>query len=225
MTATVLEPAHLPHGIVFSPATPSSVGLGGAVKRCIDVSLALLALVLAAPILLISALAIKLDSRGPVLITQERVGQGMRTFRLLKLRSMVVNADELVDVLQPLNEATFPLFKMTNDPRITRVGRHLRRLSVDELPQLVNVLRGEMSLVGPRPPLPNEVECDYLRQSIRLRQPPGMTGLWQVSGRSELGYEDMIALDLDYMHGWSLLLDLKILLRTPLVVLTGRGAR
>jgi len=159
-----------------------------------------------------------------VLIAQERVSKGLRTFRMFKFRSMVANASELVASLQALNEATPPLFKIRNDPRITRLGRYLRKLSIDELPQLINVLRGEMSLVGPRPPFVHEVQHDRWRQSMRLRQAPGMTGLWQVSGRSDLSYEEMIALDLNYVRGWSIGLDLRILLRTPLVVIKGKGA-
>jgi lipopolysaccharide/colanic/teichoic acid biosynthesis glycosyltransferase len=194
-------------------------------KRAIDVLVSLIALTLLGPVMLIAAAAIKLNSPGPVFIRQERVSKGLRRFRMLKFRSMVVNADELLPMLEALNEATPPLFKMKNDPRMTRVGRHLRRLSIDELPQLINVLKGDMSLVGPRPPLVHEVAFDYRRQSSRLRRPPGMTGLWQVSGRSDLGYDDMIKLDLRYVREWSLVLDFIILLRTPAVVLTGRGAR
>jgi lipopolysaccharide/colanic/teichoic acid biosynthesis glycosyltransferase len=144
---------------------------------------------------------------------------------MFKFRSMVTNAGDLMASLASLNEATPPLFKIHKDPRITRVGRHLRRLSIDEIPQVFNVLGGDMSLVGPRPPFAHEVEYDRRRQKIRLQQLPGMTGLWQVSGRSDLGYEEMIALDLRYVRDWSILLDLSILLRTPLVVLSSRGAR
>lgn len=193
-------------------------------KRTLDVAVALPALVLLGPLMLAVAVAIKLDSPGPALIGQERVSKGLRTFRMYKFRSMVANAGDLIGSLQALNEATPPLFKIRNDPRITRLGKHLRRLSVDELPQLINVLRGDMSLVGPRPPLVGEVQSDRWRQSMRLRHAPGMTGLWQVSGRSELGYEAMVALDLRYVRDWSITLDLSILMRTPSVVLKGRGA-
>jgi lipopolysaccharide/colanic/teichoic acid biosynthesis glycosyltransferase len=209
---------------IIAPASHPS-GLGAFVKRSIDVVVAALVLLLLAPLTLIVAIAIKLDSPGPVLMGQERVSKGLRPFRMYKFRSMVANASDLVASLAPLNEATPPLFKMQKDPRVTRVGRHLRRLSVDELPQVLNVLRGDMSLVGPRPPFAHEVEYDQRRQKIRLQHRPGMTGLWQVSGRSNLGYEEMIALDLRYMRDWSILLDLSILLRTPAVVLSGRGAR
>jgi lipopolysaccharide/colanic/teichoic acid biosynthesis glycosyltransferase len=211
-------------GLAFAaPSFPASP-VDAFAKRTIDLTLAIPALILLGPLMLAVAVAVKLDSDGPVLIGQERVSKGLRTFRMFKFRSMVANAGDLVGSLQALNEATPPLFKIRNDPRMTRLGKHLRRLSIDELPQLINVLRGEMSLVGPRPPLVHEVEYDRWRQSARLRQAPGMTGLWQVSGRSNLGYEAMIALDLHYVREWSILLDLSILLRTPLVVLKGRGA-
>lgn len=200
-------------------------GMEALAKRSIDIAVASLALLAVAPLMLIVAVAIKLDSPGPVLIRQERVSKGLRPFRMFKFRSMVANAGDLVAGLAELNEATPPLFKMQKDPRITRVGRHLRKLSIDEVPQIINVLRGEMSLVGPRPPFAHEVDYDRRRQKIRLQQLPGMTGLWQVSGRSDLGYEEMIALDLRYVRDWSIMLDLSILARTPAVVLSARGAR
>jgi lipopolysaccharide/colanic/teichoic acid biosynthesis glycosyltransferase len=219
------QPVRPLRGLAFTAPSSSASALEACAKRTIDLAVAVPALMVLAPLMLIVAVAIKLDSPGPVLIAQERVSKGLRTFRMFKFRSMVANADELIGSLQALNEATPPLFKIRNDPRITRLGRHLRRLSIDELPQLINVLLGEMSLVGPRPPFVHEVEYDRWRQSIRLRQAPGMTGLWQVSGRSDLGYEAMISLDLRYVRDWSILLDLSILLRTPAVVLYGRGAR
>ena len=212
-------------GLTYAPAAPAQVTLGSIAKRVLDLVVALLVITVTWPLMLLVAIAIRLDSPGPVFISQVRVRDGLRKFQMLKFRSMVVNADELLPLLGEFNEATPPLFKMRNDPRITRVGRWLRRLSIDELPQVFNVFWGEMSLVGPRPPLPHEVDFDRRRQSIRLRRRPGMTGLWQVSGRSDLGYEDMISLDLRYVRDWSFALDLSILLRTPSVVLTGRGAR
>jgi lipopolysaccharide/colanic/teichoic acid biosynthesis glycosyltransferase len=168
--------------------------------------------------------AIKLDSPGPMFYRQQRVGKDGRRFGMVKFRSMRQDAERLLDELRAQNEATGPLFKMRRDPRVTGVGRVLRRWSLDELPQLFNVLKGEMSLIGPRPPLPSEVEQYEDWQHGRLRLVPGMTGLWQVSGRSEVPFHDMVRLDLHYIRNWSLGLDLEILLRTIPAVLTNRGA-
>jgi exopolysaccharide biosynthesis polyprenyl glycosylphosphotransferase len=194
-------------------------------KRCIDVFGAMLALVLLGPLMMVTAAAIKLSSRGPVLYTQERYGYGRRVFRMYKFRTMVENAEALQPSLEHLNEASGPLFKIHEDPRITRLGRLLRHTSIDELPQLFNVLSGEMSLVGPRPMAIRDVhqfpEAWLMR---RFSVMPGMTGLWQVSGRAALGYEQWAALDLRYIDEWSLLLDLKLLLRTIPAVLAGTGA-
>jgi exopolysaccharide biosynthesis polyprenyl glycosylphosphotransferase len=181
-------------------------------------------LVLLAPLLAIIAFAIKIDSMGPVFYRQERVGKDGRRFNMLKFRSMCEDAELRLGTLKQHNEATGPLFKMRCDPRVTRVGRILRRWSLDELPQLLNVLRGEMSLVGPRPPLPAEVEQYEDWELGRLRAVPGLTGLWQVSGRSEVPFHDMVRLDLHYIRNWSLALDLEILLRTIPAVLSNRGA-
>jgi lipopolysaccharide/colanic/teichoic acid biosynthesis glycosyltransferase len=159
-----------------------------------------------------------------VLYRQQRVGKDGRLFYMLKFRSMFRDADRRRDALIAANEATGPLFKMRNDPRVTRVGRVLRRSSLDELPQLLNVLRGEMSLVGPRPPLPSEVEKYEAWQLGRLRAVPGMTGLWQVSGRSDVSFHDMVRLDLHYIRNWSLSLDLEILWQTLPAVFGNRGA-
>lgn len=194
------------------------------VKRLMDVTVATLGLVLGAPLFLLIALAIRLDSPGPVLFRQTRVGLRRRPFGMYKFRSMHVGAEEQQDMLADLNEADGPIFKIRDDPRLTRVGRLLRRLSLDELPQLVNVLRGEMSLVGPRPPIPAEVEKYQEWHKKRLEAPPGMTGLWQVSGRSRLPFDEMVLLDIYYIENWSLWMDLKILLRTIPKVLLGEGA-
>ncbi len=195
-----------------------------AAKRAFDIALASTILALTAPVLLVSIIALKLDSRGPVFFRQERVGRNGRQFELIKLRSMVVDAEEQKDSLRELNEADGPLFKMAEDPRVTRVGRVLRKLSIDELPQLVCVLRGTMSMVGPRPALPDEAaEWDDLTRE-RLRVNPGLTGLWQVSGRSDSSFEQYRRLDLRYVDNWSLLHDIKICSRTVAVVLLGRGA-
>lgn len=195
-----------------------------AIKRITDVVLAAVGLVMAAPLMVVVAVLIKWDSPGPVLFPQVRVGRDGRRFILYKFRSMVVGADEDKDRLWELNEASGPLFKIRDDPRLTRVGRWLRRLSIDELPQLWNVLKGDMSLVGPRPPVPAEVERYQPWHRKRLLVAPGVTGLWQVSGRSELTFDEMVMLDLFYAENWSLWLDFKIILRTIPTVIIGTGA-
>lgn len=195
-----------------------------AAKRALDFSVALLGLLLCWPIFLLIAIAIKLDSPGPVLFKQMRVGKGGREFVFYKFRTMRAGAEEEQAALNALNEASGPLFKIRDDPRLTRVGKFLRRTSLDELPQIYNVLRGEMSLIGPRPPLPSEV-VEYLPwQRQRLEVSPGMTGLWQVSGRSELTFDEMCLLDIYYIEHWSPALDAEILLRTIPKVLFGEGA-
>ena len=211
-------------GVVFISSSEAPRGAGAVSKRALDVAIGGTLLVLLSPALLLIAGLVRRDSAGPVVIGQDRVGRGLRTFRIYKFRSMVAGAEEMRESLLHLNEAEGPTFKIRNDPRLTRVGAFLRRSSLDELPQLWNVVRGDMSLVGPRPPFAHEVEHDLLRQRARLRFPPGMTGLWQVSGRSNLNYEAMVRLDLRYVRGWSFLRDLRILLRTIPVVITGKGA-
>jgi exopolysaccharide biosynthesis polyprenyl glycosylphosphotransferase len=192
-------------------------------KRVFDVVLSSVALALASPLLLAIALAIKLTDRGPILFRQTRVGQRGHHFTVLKFRTMVVGADDMLDDLLQHNEADGCLFKMRDDPRVTPVGRLLRRLSLDELPQLWNVLRGEMSLVGPRP-LPSGVESYEEWQLDRLEVPPGITGLWQVSGRSELSFDEFVRLDLFYIENWSLAYDLYMLFKTIPMVFARRGA-
>ena len=194
------------------------------VKRAVDLALTLLVVLLSIPVLVAVAVAIKLESPGPVLYRQRRVGKDGVDFDMLKFRSMCQDADHLLTLLRDRNEATGPLFKIRRDPRVTRVGRVLRRFSLDELPQLFNVLAGQMSLVGPRPPIPAEVLKYEEWQLARLRAVPGMTGLWQVSGRSEVPFTDMVRLDLHYVRNWSFGLDLEILLRTIPAVLANRGA-
>jgi exopolysaccharide biosynthesis polyprenyl glycosylphosphotransferase len=197
------------------------------VKRGMDLLGALAGLTLGAPLLGLIALAIWIDSPGPILFRQTRVGAGGKLFEIYKFRSMRVGAeDELEESseLRKMNEADGPLFKIRDDPRLTRVGRFLRRISFDELPQLWNVWRGEMSLVGPRPPIPAEVS-DYMEwHKKRLEVRPGMTGMWQVSGRSLLSFDEMVLLDIYYIENWSLWLDLKILLRTIPKAVFGEGA-
>lgn len=195
-----------------------------AAKRAFDIAVAGLMAILGLPAWLVVMLAVATTSRGPVLYSQERVGRGGHTFGMLKFRSMIAEADERKDDLANDNEASGPLFKMREDPRVTPVGRFLRKYSIDEIPQLINVLKGEMSLVGPRPPLPDEVVHYNEHHWRRMEVLPGMTGLWQVSGRSNLGFEDMVRLDLFYIENWSVTLDIGILVRTVPTVLSAHGA-
>lgn len=199
-------------------------GWNRAIKRGADTVLAALGLVVTSPLMALVTLLIKWDSPGPVLFPQVRVGRAGRPFTLYKFRSMITGAEEEKEQLRDRNEQLGPLFKMRDDPRRTRVGGWLRRLSIDELPQLWNVLRGDMSLVGPRPPVPSEVEQYEPWHRKRLRVDPGITGLWQVSGRSELTFDEMVMLDLFYAENWSLWLDFKIMLRTIPTVVMGTGA-
>jgi len=203
---------------------PTISGRNLAFKRAVDVFISLAVLILLSPILALSALLIKLESPGPVIFRQTRVGRGGREFTIFKFRTMRVNAEREQEQLAARNEASGPLFKMRDDPRRTRVGKWLRRTSIDELPQLWNVLRGEMSVVGPRPALPKEVAQYQPWHRRRLEAAPGITGLWQVSGRSELDFEEGVLLDLYYVENWSPFLDLKIMLRSIPTILLGRGA-
>jgi exopolysaccharide biosynthesis polyprenyl glycosylphosphotransferase len=193
-------------------------------KRASDLLIAAAGLVVTAPLFALFALLIKVDSRGPVFFRQERLGRDGSRFRLVKFRTMVDGAEQRQIDLRERNEASGPLFKVRDDPRITRVGRFLRRSSLDELPQLLNVLRGEMSMVGPRPALPSEIEGWHEEAHARLRVKPGVTGMWQVSGRSDSSFEQYIRLDLYYVDNWSLLTDLAILAKTIPTVLLRRGA-
>ena len=212
------------HTLVYVEPT-SRDGWRVIAKRVFDIAVSILALVLAGPILLAAAVAIKLDSKGPVFFAQERVGRDGRSFRMVKLRTMVADADARKAELADQNEADGPMFKMANDPRITRVGAILRKLSIDEIPQFVNVLRGEMSVVGPRPALAAEVEQWTEDVHDRLRVLPGITGMWQVSGRSDTTFDEYKRLDLYYVDNWSLAHDVRIVARTFSVVLARRGAR
>lgn len=193
-------------------------------KRSFDVAVAVVLLVLLAPIFALIVVSLLIDSSGPVFFLQERFGYHNRRFRLMKFRTMVPSAEALKGSLMSYNEMDGPVFKMRDDPRVTRVGRVLRRLSLDELPQLVNVIKGEMSLVGPRPSVPEEVEAYSWRQRRRLSVRPGITGLWQVGGRNEVSFDEWIELDLQYIDQWSLAMDFYILLRTVSAVVGGRGA-
>jgi exopolysaccharide biosynthesis polyprenyl glycosylphosphotransferase len=193
-------------------------------KRTVDIVGAALALTLGAPCLGLIAAAIRLDSPGPTIFRQTRVGANGKVFRMYKFRSMYEGAEQKLDEIRDQSEVDGPIFKMRDDPRVTRVGRILRRASLDELPQFWNVLLGDMSLVGPRPPLPSEV-AEYMEwHKKRLEVRPGVTGLWQVSGRSLLSFDEQCLLDIYYIENWSLWLDFKILVRTIPEVLFGNGA-
>ena len=203
---------------------PQYSGFNHSVKRVFDVVLAALALLILSPVFLALAIAVRLDSPGPVLFRQERVGQQGSRFTMLKFRSMVVDAEARLASLEQVSDGNGVLFKMRDDPRVTRVGGFLRRYSLDELPQLFNALSGEMSLIGPRPPLPAEIEHYKGRVGRRLLTKPGITGLWQVNGRSNLSWEESVKLDLYYVENWSVTGDFLILLRTVRAVIGKDGA-
>jgi lipopolysaccharide/colanic/teichoic acid biosynthesis glycosyltransferase len=214
------------------PDTPSRRQTYEVLKRLVDASLAIALLVLLAPVLVVCALLVVLDSPGPVLYRQERVGEGGRRFAFLKFRSMHINVDSqiheayarefIAGTAARRSDGNKELFKLLDDPRVTRVGYWLRRFCLDELPQLWNVVRGDMSLVGPRPPVPYEVEHYLPAHMERLLVKPGITGLWQVSGRNKTTFEEMVALDVEYIRERSLRLDALILLKTVPVALLGR---
>ncbi|MGG4010462.1 sugar transferase [Geobacillus stearothermophilus] len=194
-------------------------------KRIMDICGALVGLICLSWLFLIVALLIKLeDPKGPVFFRQVRVGKNGKEFYMYKFRSMVTNAEELLESLLHLNEVTGAMFKMKEDPRVTKIGKFIRKTSIDELPQLWNVLKGEMSLVGPRPPLPREVAqyTEYDKQ--RLLVTPGCTGLWQVSGRNDLGFDEMVELDLKYIRERSLLYDIKIIFKTIKIMIRPNSA-
>ncbi|MHB9032539.1 MAG: sugar transferase [Anaerolineae bacterium] len=193
-------------------------------KRAMDVLLSIIVLAVSSPIILFIIIAIKLETPGPAIFSQERVGKDNRRFNVYKFRSMYIGAEAQVATLQQHNEATGPLFKMRRDPRVTKVGRVIRRLSIDELPQFWNVLKGDMSVIGPRPALPSEVEKYEAWHTRRLEVAPGITGLWQVSGRSDLTFDEMVLLDIYYIENWSPTLDVVIMLKTIPTVLLGSGA-
>jgi lipopolysaccharide/colanic/teichoic acid biosynthesis glycosyltransferase len=200
------------------------------IKRAIDVVLAVLALVVLLPLLAAIGVAVRWSSPGPMIFCQQRVGRNGRPFTLYKFRTMVIDNDPslhrdfYVSLVHGQLDPSIGTFKIVGDPRVTPIGRILRRFSLDELPQLINVLKNEMSLVGPRPPIPYEVELYSGRELERLRVTPGLTGLWQISGRGSVSFQQMIELDLVYINQWSLGLDLRILFQTPWVVVNGRGA-
>jgi len=193
-------------------------------KRIVDIALSMLALTAVFPLMMAIAILIRLDSRGPIFFVSERIGKRGRVFPCFKFRTMVKDAEKLKKDLAAMNERDGILFKVSNDPRVTRVGRILRKYSLDELPQFFNVLRGEMSIVGPRPPIASEVEKYELEHFRRLEVLPGLTGLWQVQARQDSSFAKYIALDTAYVENWSFWLDLKILVRTAEVVVRGTGS-
>jgi exopolysaccharide biosynthesis polyprenyl glycosylphosphotransferase len=197
--------------------------IGLLLKRILDIFLSSLALILLAPLVLVVAIAVKLDSRGPIFYSSERIGKKGRVFRCTKFRTMVRDAEKRRADVMHMNERDGVLFKISNDPRITNVGRFLRKYSLDELPQFFNVLRGDMSIVGPRPPLASEVREYKLNHLRRLDVTPGITGLWQVQARQDPSFDSYISLDVSYIDNWSIWLDLKIIVRTVLVVFAGTG--
>lgn len=208
----------------YSPPIPVKQVSYAQAKRFLDIALALIGLVLLSPVLLLVALLVRFTSRGEIIFKQTRVGEGGRLFTCYKFRSMRVDADKLKSKLAHLNEASGPVFKMKNDPRVTFVGKYIRKLSLDELPQLWNVLRGDMSIVGPRPPVPHEVVCYDDHHLGRLAVKPGLTCLWQISGRSNIAFEHWVEMDLLYIDTMSFWGDVKIILKTIPAVLFCRGA-
>jgi exopolysaccharide biosynthesis polyprenyl glycosylphosphotransferase len=210
---------------ILTLASTPHAGTDIFLKRLMDIAASFASLVIAAPFMLVIGFLIKLDSQGPVLFRQVRTGLNGRRFVLLKFRSMTHDAERQQAALEDRNEMSGPVFKLRSDPRVTRVGAFLRRTSLDELPQLWNVLMGDMSLVGPRPPLPSEVSRYERWQRRRLSMKPGLTCLWQASGRNEIDFEEWMRLDMEYIDNWSLSRDIKIILRTIPAVLFARGAR
>lgn len=193
-------------------------------KRVFDIGASFVGLTLLSPVLLGAAIAIKLESKGPIIFSQDRVGLNGKIFKMYKLRSMVSNAEELKEKLLEQNEMSGPMFKMKDDPRITKVGKFIRKTSIDELPQLVNVLKGDMSLVGPRPSLPKEVEQFEPWMYERLQVKPGLTCIWQVSGRNNIDFEDWMKLDIKYVRERSFFGDLKLVFRTFFVLFGDKNA-
>ena len=193
-------------------------------KRTIDIFGAIIGIVLLAPLLLVVVILIKLESKGKVIFTQKRVGLNRKEFKIYKFRSMVENAEDIRKNLEDKNEMSGPMFKMRNDPRITKIGRFIRKTSIDELPQLINVLKGDMSLVGPRPSLPSEVINFEAWMLKRLEVKPGLTCYWQVSGRSNIGFHEWMKLDIKYVNEMSILTDIKLIFKTVLVLFGDKNA-
>ena len=194
------------------------------VKRIIDIVGALVGIILLSPIMLVTAIAIKLNSKGYIVFAQERVGLNGRIFKMYKFRSMISNAEELKKELMAKNEMSGPMFKMKRDPRVTSVGRVIRKNSIDELPQLFNVLKGNMSLVGPRPNLPEEVSCFKFYQKQKLLAKPGLTCYWQVMGRNKIDFEDWMGLDVKYIQERNTWIDIKLIIKTVFVLFGDKNA-
>lgn len=194
------------------------------IKRFFDICLSTAALVVLSPLLLVIAILIYLEDKGPVIYSQTRIGKDGRAFKLYKFRSMCVDADEKLKDLQKLNERDGPVFKIRDDPRVTKVGKFIRKTCIDELPQLVNIIKGDMSIVGPRPPLPNEVEQYNSYQKQRLLVVPGLTCYWQIQKGEETTFDEWVELDLKYIKERSVLLDFRLILLTFKVILSGKGA-
>lgn len=219
LVTTVEPPEDLSTGLLVAPWWRL------AIKRAMDIGGSLALLILLSPVLLITAVTIGLSSEGEVIHRQKRIGRDGRPFTMLKFRSMIVGAHEQRHLYEHRNSHDRgPVFKIPDDPRITRVGRVIRRFSVDELPQLVNVLKGDMSLVGPRPPLPEEFETYNVRQQLRTLATPGLTCIWQVSGRSDIDFDSWVDMDLEYIKRWTVRLDLLLLLKSIPSVIAGHGA-
>ncbi len=193
-------------------------------KRIIDILMSVLSLIVLSPVFIIIAIAIKLDSSGPIVYSQTRVGKNGKHFKMFKFRSMIINAEEMLTELKPMNEMDGPMFKIKEDPRITRIGRFIRRTSIDELPQLINILRGEMSIVGPRPSLPSEVKEFESWMMERFVVKPGLTCFWQVSGRNNIPFHKWMELDIKYVKERNLWLDVKLVFKTIKVVIKGDDA-
>lgn len=193
-------------------------------KRLMDIICSMSALIVLAPILIVVAILIKIESKGPVIFSQERVGINNKKFKMYKFRSMVVNAEDMKEKLEKQNERTGPMFKIKNDPRVTTIGRFIRKTSIDELPQLINILKGEMSIVGPRPSLPKEVIQFEPWMLERLKVKPGLTCYWQVQGRDHIEFEDWMRLDVKYVKDRNFLLDIKLIFKTFFVFLGDQNA-
>lgn len=194
------------------------------VKRCVDIICSLIGLIVLLPILIIVAIFVKIESQGPIFFSQERVGKHGKIFKMYKFRSMVINAEQIKEQLIDKNERTGPMFKINNDPRITTVGKFIRRTSIDELPQLVNILKGEMSIVGPRPSLPDEVKefDDWMLQRLNVK--PGLTCYWQVAGRNDIEFEEWMKLDVKYVNERNIFIDAILVLKTFFVLFGDKNA-
>lgn len=194
------------------------------IKRLIDIVASACGLIVLSPIFLIVSILIKVESKGPIIFAQERVGKNLKTFKMYKFRSMVNDAEELKEKLMKYNQMSGPMFKMDNDPRVTKIGKFIRKTSIDELPQLINVIKGDMSLVGPRPSLPKEVEEFEPWMKKRFEVKPGLTCYWQVSGRNNIDFEEWMKLDIKYIEDKNLLLDIKLIVKTAFLLFGDKNA-